>query len=71
MLANIWALIRLILELIGLWKYFSSERDKDRVAEGQKNTQEREKAVDEQTSAKDEDAFDKAQDEIVAHKPHP
>lgn len=70
MLANLWTLIKLILEAIGLWKFVLSERDKEQVAEGQKTTQERDKAVDEQQVSQTEDDFDKAQDSIVAHKPH-
>lgn len=71
MLANIWALISLILEAIGFYKFWWSERDKSKVAEGQVNTQERDKAIDEQKSAESEDEFDKAQDSVVSHLPKP
>jgi hypothetical protein len=71
MLANIWALISLILEAIGFWKFWLGERDKSKVAEGQKNTQERDKAVNEQVNAQTEEEFDKAQSDISKHLPRP
>lgn len=71
MFAYIWSIIQLILKLIGLGELFLSERDKSKVTAGQVNTQERNKAIDEQKSAQTEDEFDKAQDSIVSHAPKP
>lgn len=71
MIGQIFAVIQLVLKLIGLWEQFLDYSDKARVAEGQKNTQEREKAVDELEKAETEDEFDKAQSKIIDHKPRP
>lgn len=56
---------------IGLIKSAQSDSDKAKAAEGQANTEAREKAVDEQKNAQAEDDFDKAQDSIVSHIPKP
>lgn len=70
-LSGVWSFIQMILQLLGLIKMGISEADKAKVAAGQVNTQERDKAVDAQKNAQSEDEFDKAQDSIVLHKPKP
>jgi hypothetical protein len=70
-MANLWALIRLILELIGLWKYFASERAEAKVAEREERRQDRDKAVDVQQNAQTEEEFDRAQEEISRNLPRP
>ncbi len=70
MFAQIFAVIQLLLKLVGLWEAFLSWSDKARLAEAAQNTQEREKAVDQQKGAQNEDDFDRAQDDIVNHRPH-
>ena len=69
MISQIFAVIQLVLKLIGLWEQFLDFTDKARIAEGQKRTQEREKAVDEPAGAISEEDFDKAQDTITGTKP--
>lgn len=69
MFAQIFAVIELILKLIGLWDGFMSYVDKKRIADEAQKTADRNKAVDEQKNAKSEDDFDKAQDDIIRNKP--
>ena len=69
MIANIFAAIQLFLKLIGLWEEFLSFTDKQRIAEGEKKRQERQKAIDDLSTAKtDEEIFD-AQERIINSKP--
>lgn len=68
---QVFAVIQLILKLIGLWEDFLSWSDKKRIADAEVNRQEREKAVDKQKDAEDEKTFDDAQSEIINHKPSP
>lgn len=69
MLTGIFAIVQIILKLFGAWEQFLDWSDKKRLAEAAENTQEREKAVDEQKKAEDEKAFDDAQSGIVGTKP--
>jgi len=69
MVSGIFSVIQLILKLIGLWEQFQDYSDKERLKASQERTQEREKAVDKQQGAQSEDEFDRAQDDIVKHKP--
>lgn len=66
---GVFSAIKLVLELLGLWHQFQDFSDKERLKKAQENTDARDKAVDQQTGAKSEDDFDRAQDGIVDHKP--
>lgn len=69
MIANFFALVQLLLKLIGLWEQFLDWSDKKRIADAEINRQEREKAVDDQSKASSEKEFDDAQSRIIDHKP--
>lgn len=69
MIAQFFAVVQLLLKLIGLWEQFLSWSDAKRIADAEQNRQERNAAVDEQKTAKTEEDFDKAQDSIVNHIP--
>lgn len=69
MFSSIFSIIELILKLIGLWNGFLNYVDKKRIADAEKNRQEREKAVDQLKGAKSEEDFDRAQSDVVIRKP--
>ncbi len=69
MFVGLFSIIQLILRAIGLWDQFLNWSDKKRLADAEANTEARNKAVDEQKKAADEDAFNKAQDDISRHNP--
>jgi hypothetical protein len=69
MFSSIFAIIELVLKLIGLWNGFLDYTDKKRLADAQKNTQDRNDAVDKMKGAANEDEFDKSEDDITRHKP--
>lgn len=69
MISGIFAAIQLVLRLFKLWDQFLEYSDKVRLAQAAENTQEREKAVDEQKGASSEEEFDRAQDGVIGHKP--
>jgi hypothetical protein len=69
-IGSIFTAIQVILRLLGLWDQFLNWSDAKRIADAEKNTQDRNDAVDKQKGAKSEDDFDKAQDDIISHKPH-
>lgn len=69
MISGIFAAIQLVLKLIGLWEQFLGWSDKKRLADAAKNTQDREKAVDQQKGAMSEEEFDRLQDDITKHRP--
>lgn len=69
MIGNLFALIELILRLIGLWDSFLNYIDKKKIAAIEKNREDRNAAVDDQKGAKDEAQFDKDQDTIIKHLP--
>ncbi len=70
MFSSIFAIIEMVLKLLGLWDQFLSWSDSKRLVDSQKNTQDRNTAVDDQKGAKDETTFDNDQSAIVNHKPH-
>lgn len=71
MFTGIFSAIELIMRLIGLWDQFMNWSDAKRLADAEKNTQDRNKAVDDQKGASNEDQFDKDQSDITKHLPHP
>lgn len=71
MIAQIFVVIELLLKLFGIWESFLSYSDQKRIADGQKNTQDRNDALDKEKNASTEDEFDKAQDGVVSHIPKP
>lgn len=71
MFAQIFLVIQLILKAIGLWEQFMHWSDAKRVADQEKNKQDRDKAVGDLKNAKTEEDFDKAQDAVVSHNPKP
>lgn len=71
MIAGIWSVIQLILELIGLWKR-ADEYSRDKaVADREERRQDRDKAVDAQTAAQTDEEFDREQDTIAHNMPKP
>lgn len=71
MLGNIFAIIQLILKLIGLWDQFMAWSDSKRLAEAQVLKQERDKAINDALNAQTEEEFNSAQARIVNSKPRP
>lgn len=71
MLANFFALIRLILRAFQLWDAFLDSVDQADIAAREVRRQKREQAVDDAAKAKTpEDAYD-AQERIVDSQPKP
>lgn len=69
MFTSIFEVIGLVLKLVGLWDQFLSWSDAKRIADIEKNRQERNAAVDDQKTAQTEDQFDKDQSNISSHHP--
>ena len=71
MIAQIFAIVALLLKVFGLWEqfgqYMDDKREKERVARDQA----RDAAVDKQKEAQTEEDFDKAQDAIAGNTPRP
>lgn len=70
-LTGIFSVFSALKELISLIRSFLDMVAAHQKADAIKNTQDREKAVDELANAKTEEEADAAQDAIVAHKPRP
>lgn len=71
MIANVFAVIQLLLKLIGLWEQFQDYTIRSAIAQREERKQDRDKAVDAQKTALTEDEFDKAQDIISGNMPRP
>lgn len=71
MIGQIFVAIELVLKLIGLWDQFTEYVRLKSIADREERRQDRDKAVDNQQSAKTEDEFDKAQDDISRNLPRP
>lgn len=69
MIGQIFAVIELLLKLIGLWGQFSDYVDKKRTAEAEERRQRRDQAVDDLKNAKTEEEFNEAQSRIVNNPP--
>lgn len=69
MFGQIFAIIQVVLKLIGLWDQFLDWSDQKRVAEAEERRQKREQAISDLDKAKtDEDIFNE-QTKIVNNKP--
>lgn len=71
MITQIFAVIELVLKLIGLWEQFSAYTIQKSIADRAERKQQRDRAVDKQQTAQTEDEFDKAQDDISRNMPRP
>lgn len=71
MIAQIFAIIQLVLKLIGLWEQFSQWTIDKATADREERRQTRDAAVAAQQKATDEAEFDKAQDDIARNLPRP
>lgn len=71
MFGQIFAAIQLILKLIGLWEQFSEWTIKKSIADREERRQKRDKAIEDQKKAKDEEEFNRLQDEITRNRPRP
>ncbi len=71
MVAQIFLAIQFLLKLFGLWEEFQNFQDKQKIADAEKNKQDRDNAINEQKNAKDETEFDKDQAVIVDKLPKP
>lgn len=71
MLLQIFAVIQLLLKLIGLWEQFSQWTIDKAIADREERKQARDKAVDAQQKAQTEEEFNRAQDEITRNLPRP
>lgn len=70
-MAGIFSIIQLLLKLIGLWEQFMDWSDAKRIADAEKNRQDRDKAVDDAVKAQTEQEFDEAQSRIADSLPRP
>jgi hypothetical protein len=68
-MTSFFALVEIILKLLRLRDEFLDYLVASRIKEEEEKRQNREKAIDAIEKAEDEDAFDKAQEEIVRNKP--
>ena len=69
MIAQVFALIQIVLKAFNLWDAYLAHLDQVREAERVERDLARSKAVDQQANAKSEDEFDQAQDIIAGRKP--
>lgn len=70
-MANVFALIKLILAGLSLWEGFLTWAESNYSKEIEERRQQRQKALENLQGAKSEDEFDKAMDDLVSHKPAP
>lgn len=71
MIAQIFVIFQVLLKLFGLWEQFDAWYVAKKVADAEKNKQDRDKALEDLKNAKDESDFDKAQSGVVDHIPKP
>lgn len=70
-MVQFFAIIQVILKLFGLWEGFLSWSDKKKIADQEKNKQDRDKALEDLKNAQTEEEFNKAQSGVVDHIPKP
>lgn len=71
MLANLFALIQLILKVLSLWEGLLDSIEQADIAKREERRQAREKALEQLQNATSEDEFDKAQDSVVDNQSRP
>lgn len=69
MISQIFAIIQLLLKLIGLGEWLVQKKTEVDVAKREERREDRDKAVDNQVNAKDEEEFDREQDIISRNLP--
>lgn len=69
MIAQIFAIVQLLLRLFGLWEQFLAWSDKKRIADADEKYQELVKELERLKNATDEAEFDRAQSGVVDNLP--